>query len=137
MNEPGSYSCKCKPGYVGNGHNCRHPTPRSCSEIRSSVSTVSRKYIIDPDGEGGLTPFTVYCDMTDKKGVGVTVISHDSERMKLVRGCEKPGCYSRDIHYTGANLSQLARLTRVSLHCEQFIKYECYGSGLWLNNPTG
>ena len=137
VNEPGSYSCKCKPGYVGNGHNCRHPTPRSCSEIRSSVSTVSRKYVIDPDGEGGLAPFTVYCDMTDKKGVGVTVISHDSERRKLVRGCQKPGCYSRDIRYTGANLSQLARLTRVSSHCEQFIKYECYDSGLWFNIPFG
>ena len=137
VNEPGSYSYKCKPGYVGNGHNCRHPTPRSCSEIRNYVSTVSRKYVIDPDGEGGLAPFTVYCDMTDKKVVDVTVISHDSESRKLVRGCEKSGCYSRDIHYTGANLSQLARLTRVSSHCEQFIKYECYGSGLWLNNPVG
>ena len=39
-----------------------------------------------------------------------------------------PGSYSRDIHYAGASLSQLASLTRVSTHCEQFIKYECYGS---------
>ena len=137
VNEPGSYSCKCKPGYVGNGHNCRHPTPRSCCEIRNYVSTVSRKYVVDPDGEGGLAPFTVYCDMTDKKGVGVTVISHDSESRKRVSGSESAGCYSRDIHYTGAKLSQMARLTRVSSHCEQFIKYECYGSGLWLNSPTG
>ena len=136
-NEPGSYSCKCKPGYVGNGYNCRYPTPRSCSEIRSSVSTVSRNYVIDPDGEGGLAPFTVFCDMTDKNGVGVAVISHDSESRTLVTGCENQGCYSRDIHYTGANLSQLARLTRVSSHCEQFIKYECYGSGLWFNSPVG
>ena len=53
--------------------------------------------------------------MTDKSGVGVTVISHDSESRTHVKGYERPGSYSRDIHYTGANLSQLANLTRVSL----------------------
>ena len=87
--------------------------------IKKYVSSVSGNYVIDPDGEGGLAPFSVLCDMTDKSGVGVTVISHDSES------------YSRDIHYTGANLSQLANLTRVSLQCEQFIKYECHGSIFW------
>ena len=51
---------------------------------------------------------------------------------------ESRGTYSRDIHYTGATLPQLASLTRVSSHCEQFIKYECYGSLLLSNNnPIG
>ena len=90
--------------------------------------------MIDPDGFGGSAPFTVYCDMTDRKGVGVTVISHDSESRTLVKGYEAYGGYSRDIHYTGANLSQLVGLTTVSSHCEQFIKYECYGSVLLHNN---
>ena len=109
----------------------------SCSVIKKYVTSVSGNYVIDPDGEGGLAPFTVFCDMTDKSGVGVTVISHDSESRTHVDGCENQGCYSRDIHYTGASLSQLASLTRVSSQCEQFIKYECYDSGLWLNNPYG
>ena len=85
----------------------------------------------------------MYCDMTVKNEVGVTVISHDSERRTLVTGCEHRGCYSRNIHYTGASLSQLARLTRVSLHCEQFIRYECYGarllkysSGWWVSRDS-
>ena len=90
--------------------------------------------MIDPDGEGGLAPFTVYCDMTGKKGVGVTVVSHDSESRRYVQGCETGGCYSRTIHYTGASLSQLASLTVVSTHCEQFIKYECYGSRIFLDS---
>ena len=68
--------------------------------------------------------------MTDWNGVGVTVISHDSENRTLVDGYERPGSYSRDIHYTGASLSQLASLTGVSSYCEQFISYECYGSML-------
>ena len=70
-------------------------------------------------------------------GVGVAVISHDSESRTKVRdglGWGGRGSYSRDIHYTGASLSQLASLTRVSSHCEQFIKYECYDSVLLYNN---
>ena len=109
----------------------------SCSVIRKHVSSVSGNYVIDPDGVGGLAPFTVYCDMADKNGVGVTVISHDSESRTKVRdgpGWGGRGSYSRDIHYTGASLSQLASLTRVSSHCEQFIKYECYDSVLLYNN---
>ena len=88
----------------------------------------SGSYFIDPDGEGGVKPFTVHCDMNDKNNVGVTVISHDSENRTLVSGCGGPGCYQRDITYTGADLLQLGSLTAISAHCEQFIKYECHGS---------
>ena len=69
--------------------------------------------------------------MTDKNGVGVTVISHDSEsrtRVRDGRGYGKQGSYTRNIHYTGASLSQLASLINASSHCEQFIKYECHSS---------
>ena len=103
----------------------------SCSVIRKYVSSVSGNYVIDPDVAGGLAPFTVHCDMSDKNGVGVTVISHNSESRTYVRGYDSQGSYSRDIRYTGASLSQLASLTRVSSHCEQFIKYECYDSRLF------
>ena len=41
-------------------------TLASCSVIRKQVSSVSGNYVIDPDGEGGLAPFNVYCDMTAK-----------------------------------------------------------------------
>ena len=75
-----------------------------------------------------MAPFTAYCDMSDKNGVGVTVVGHDSESRKFVDGKDNPGEYSRSILYSGASLSQLASLTDVSSHCEQFIKYECYGS---------
>ncbi|CAH3177443.1 unnamed protein product [Porites lobata] len=104
----------------------------SCSSIKKFFPAAeSGNYDIDPDSEGGLAPFTVYCDMTGKNGVGVTVISHDSESTTKVRdglGWGGRGSYRRDIHYTGASLSQLASLTSVSSHCEQFIKYECYHS---------
>jgi len=105
-------------------------TPTSCSKIKSGLSgSPSGNYIIDPDGKGGVTPFSVYCDMSDKGGVGVTVISHDSESRTHVGpsipGCYYGGCYSKDVRYTRVSTAQLAALTRVSQNCEQFIKFEC------------
>ena len=34
----------------------------------------------------------MHCDMTEKIGVDVTVISHDSENRMLVNGCDEEGC---------------------------------------------
>ena len=104
---------------------------KSCSHLKSlSPETVSGTYLIDPDGKGNLAPFIVTCDMTNKEGVGVTVVSHDSEARTLVDGCDPPGCYSRDIRYISVSLSQLVSLTEASSQCEQFIKYECFHSKL-------
>ena len=76
--------------------------------------------------------------MTDKNGVGVTVISHDSEDTTSVLGFDRAGSYSRDVHYQNASFLQLENLVAVSGHCEQFIKYECLGSkisgaGWWVS----
>ena len=108
---------------------------KSCSHLkRLSPEANSGPYLIDPDGKGTLAPFIVTCDMTDKERIGVTVISHDSEERTSVDGCNGRGCYSRDIRYIRASLSQLASLTEASSHCEQFIKYECFHSRLLRNN---
>ena len=140
----GSYTCRATNSLrtIEAKVNINSPvTATTCSAIRKHVSSVSGNYVIDPDGTGGLVPFTVYCDMSDKNGAGVTVISHDSESRTHVNGCNPLGCYSRDIHYRGVSLSQLASLTRVSSHCEQFIKYECYHSiisryGWWVSRDS-
>ena len=111
---------------------------RTCSELRRAGFTKSKNYTIDPDGTRGVSSFSVICDMTDKGGVGVTVISHDSEARTLVNGYESPGSYSRDVKYNGVNNAQLVSLIGASLKCEQFIKYECYNSALlYHGNPDG
>ncbi|XP_022809803.1 neurexin-4-like [Stylophora pistillata] len=105
--------------------------PKSCSDLKKlDPNAKIGPCLIDPDGDGGFSAFNVTCDMSDKDGVGVTVISHDSENRTLVDGYTKRGSYSRDIHYKGANISQLVSLIDISQHCEQFIKYECLGSTL-------
>ena len=112
-----------------------------CSEIRYySPQAIRGSYVIDPDEAGSHGPFTVFCDMTDKNGVGVTVISHDSEARMHVTAYEPSGSHVRNVHYIGTgltNVSQLALLTDVSTHCEQFIKYECRGSKLILATMGG
>ena len=136
----GSYTCRATNAVTTIEAKVKINSPvnaTSCSKIRELFGSVSGNYVIDSDGEGRLRPFTAYCDTTAKNGIGVTVISHDSESRTLVKGYESRGSYSRDIHYTGASLSQLASLTRVSSHCEQFIKYECILSALFQNAYYG
>ena len=106
--------------------------PDTCARVKTDISEVSGYYIIDPDGVLGEDPFLVYCNMSDQGGVGVTVISHDSEERIHVTGYDARGNYSRDIHYRYSNLSQIKRLINVSGNCHQFIKYECYGATLRL-----
>ena len=60
---------------------------KSCSDLkRLDPKAKSGISLIDPDGEGVLKPYHVTCDMSDKDGVGVTVIGHDSEDRTLVDG---------------------------------------------------
>ena len=100
--------------------------PKSCSELKKKLpSKPSGNYVIDPDGQSGQSPFAVFCDMTDKGGVGVTVVSHDSEARTLVDGYGPAGSYSKDVRYNGASMAQLAKLTQISTNCEQFTKFEC------------
>ena len=110
---------------------------KTCSEIKFySPEALSGSYVLDPDGEGGCESIIVFCDMTDKNGTGVTVIGHDSEDEIYVNGYSSRGSYSRAIQYSGVSSScssQLANLTAVSSHCEQFINYECYHSRLLYN----
>ena len=105
----------------------------TCSKVRQYICDVSGDYDIDPDGDQGEAPFTVYCNMTGKGGIGVTAVSHDSEHRTHVVGFEAPGSYSRDIHYTGTTLSQIKGLMAVSTYCQQFIRYKCKASVLLYN----
>ena len=104
--------------------------PETCSKLKANISDVSGDYLIDPDGDLGEDPFPVYCNMTDKGGVGVTVVSHNSENRTQVIGYNGRGKYSLDVHYRSASISQLKALTEASGNCQQFIKYECFHARL-------
>ena len=111
---------------------------RSCSHVKAAdPSAISGDYTISPKRGGNGEPFAVYCDMEDKGGVGVTVISHNKETREHVTGCDPPGCFKRNITYTGVTLAQLTSLTRVTSHCEQFIMFECNNHVAFLDHKHG
>ena len=110
----------------------------SCLIIRKrQPSATSGKYYIYPLGLSASPLVQVYCDMSSKNGVGVTVIGHDSESRILVKGYESPGSYKRKINY-GVPMEQIVAIIKHSKHCEQFIKYECHHSMLlWSGAADG
>ena len=103
--------------------------PVSCSDLRNqNASFRTGFYNIKPQGIG-FPSFEVYCDMTSKNGVGVTVIGHDSEAALKVDGYENAGSYSRKIKYD-LSINRITAITSHSMKCEQFIKYQCFHSVL-------
>ena len=102
--------------------------PKTCSKLLTKhPSTTSGNHYLNPKGLAASSSVQVYCDMTSKNGVGVTVIGHDSESRTLVNGYESPGSYRRKIKYD-IFMEQIVAIMKQSKNCEQFIKYECYGS---------
>jgi len=69
--------------------------PETCSRVKTNISDVSGDYDIDPDSEQGGAPFTAYCNMTDKEGIGVTAVSHDSQERIRAKGFGEKGSYQR------------------------------------------
>ncbi len=106
-----------------------HPqTYASCSALlKKRPSTTSGWYYIHPKEHSSSQSVRVFCNVTSKNGVGVTVIGHDSESRTLVKGYESPGSYKRRITYD-ISMKQIVAIMKQSKNCEQFIKYECHGS---------
>ena len=115
-----------------------HP-PRTCSELLARhPSTISGNHYLNPQAFVASPSVQVYCDMTSKNGVGVTVIGHDSESRTLVKGYNPRGSYRRKINYD-ISMEQIVAIVKQSMNCEQFIKYQCHDSVLLydINNLYG
>ena len=113
---------------------------RTCSELLNEhPSTKSGNYYTNPQGLSLSSLTQVYCDMTSKNGVGVTVIGHDSESRTFVNGYEAAGTYKRKINYD-ISMERIVAIMKQSKNCEQFIKYQChhsyllrFGYGWWVS----
>ncbi|XP_022797123.1 contactin-associated protein-like 2 [Stylophora pistillata] len=109
---------------------------RSCSEWR--LAGYNRSGIFNVKADEDSPMFKVFCNMTEKGGVGVSVVSHDSEKRTAVEGFFYPGSYFKDVTYLGVTMIQIKNLIQASTHCEQYIKYECRHSVLlWKGSPYG
>ena len=109
----------------------------TCSAlVKKHPSTKSGNYYINPKGLSSSSLVQVYCDMTSKNGVGVTVIGHDSESKAFVKGYEPPGSYKRKIKYD-ISMEQIVSIMKQSKNCEQFIRYQCFRSMLFQSPGFG
>ncbi|XP_028403166.1 neurexin-4-like [Dendronephthya gigantea] len=97
----------------------------TCATLREKYPSLpDGTYYINPQNSSS-PPFPIFCDMTSKNGVGVTVISHDSEARTYVSGIEPHGGYVKNVTYE-ITLEQVVAIINHSKNCEQFIKYECH-----------
>ena len=115
-----------------------HPIATCSSLLKKTPSTISGNHYINPQGLRPLPLAQVYCDMTSKNGVGVTIFGHDSESRTFVNGYESSGSYKRKINYD-ISIEQIVAIMKHSKNCEQFIKYQCHASVLTydVNNLRG
>ncbi|XP_028512646.1 fibrillin-1 [Exaiptasia diaphana] len=135
-NTPGSHTCRCRSGFGDGRPTCR-TTPKSCNEQKKVFpASSSGTYTIDPDGQYGKAHFNVHCNMTDKGGVGVTVVSHNSEARTRVNNCPSDPSCTRSVTYYWASFTQLAKLTQISAHCEQYIEYNCTGDVAFIGEQS-
>ena len=129
VNDGGLYICSAKSEVAAINASCVLKVhARSCSELRLAGYNQSGVFDIKPDQDSPY--FKVRCNMTDKGGVGVSVVSHNSEQRTAVKGYVSPGSYVKNVTYEGVTMLQITHLIQVSSRCEQFIKYECHHSVL-------
>jgi len=109
----------------------RLTTARSCNQLRRMGVRTSGEYYIDPDGTGvNSAPVKVYCDMK----TGSTRVDHNLQEQEI-GACRERGCFVRAVDYKIA-MKQIASLTVLSTHCEQYIRYDCHNAPLNFNNES-
>eukprot|EP00794_Sanderia_malayensis_P006842 gene6842-7610_t len=138
LDDAGEYSCRVSSRFSSISHNIEL-VPRSylatCASLKRNGATKSGNYLINPSENHSTRPVQVYCDMSILNGVGVTLVSHDSERKTKVSGIDARGGYRKVVTYSIPN-TQIEALKRHSKHCDQFIKYDCHGSVFYLYHKT-
>ena len=109
--------------------------PSTCSVLKSNKpETPCGYYTIQPNKNKA--SFTVFCNITYKYGIAVTVFGHDKEEKMHVKGYEGKGAYSRVVTYNGVSMEQIENVVNASFRCVQFQRYDCKGAGFYFISST-
>ncbi len=104
----------------------------SCDAVKQAGSTTSGYYTIDPDGAGGVSSFTLYCDMTASPVR--TILHHDRETRQLVHwaaGQSGASCISRPVTYSnGVTYAQARTIVTQHSSCSYYYKHQCFENSL-------
>ena len=105
----------------------------TCAGVRKAGERRSDVYYIDMDGMGPMPPVRALCDLG--KTIETTVTQINNTKFKDIDVTTKSGTNEIDINYQ-ASITQMRELIMNSDHCQQFIKYQCKGTPLFLS-PSG
>ena len=108
---------------------------QTCQNYFDDGLAESGYFFIDPDLEGPLAPFLVFCNAeTSKKSKikiksililfcfsDATEISHDKEGKHDIHNCNGTACFQLSLNYS-TGLDKIAALTKYSESCSQEIK---------------
>ncbi|XP_064643492.1 uncharacterized protein LOC135497618 [Lineus longissimus] len=149
-NKEGSFECKCKNGFKGDGEVGEEKTgcekiPMTCDEVRLAKGKPDEKenpkeedrYTIDPDGTGDLEPVKVKCIMRPDDDIGITVIDHDKENPNNVPpNNDDPQEDKSSLRYI-IDILKIFALIENSKYCYQEMWHKCQtGHDFLVNNNT-
>ncbi|KAJ8306418.1 hypothetical protein KUTeg_016963 [Tegillarca granosa] len=106
------------------------PYAKHCSQLVEFGLLHNVEATIDPDGEGGIEPINVFCDVDDEEGKGVTVIGHDQENRTSILGFE--GGKMIILKYDVPE-GIVTYIIDHSMACKQYLLWECKGAVI--HNP--
>ncbi|GLG99772.1 Neurexin-4 [Gryllus bimaculatus] len=127
--------CNCKDtDYIGK--NCHFATYRkTCEELALLGYTKPDIYLIDIDGNGPFKPAHVKCEFQSLEESTKTIVEHNLPSQMDIRQPDYED-FSVKIDYREFTAEMLQELISHSLHCSQFIKYECKDAPLELHSAT-
>ncbi|KAJ9577003.1 hypothetical protein L9F63_006440, partial [Diploptera punctata] len=128
-------TCDCEgTGYIGkNCHFAKHR--KTCEELALLGYTKPDVYLIDIDGNGRFPPAHVKCEFQSLEDSTKTIVEHNLPSQVDVRSSKEMD-FSFSIKYREFTAEMLQELISHSLHCNQYIKYDCYKAPLDLHSAT-
>ncbi|CAL1543656.1 unnamed protein product [Lymnaea stagnalis] len=116
---------------------------KSCQDIVDSNSRTTgfvsgKKFVIDVDSAGPITPFVVNCEFNDTEKTGVTEVPVTGNWTVPVRVKDKDGStkFELPITYDGAVPNQINGLSQISNFCWQGVEYGCKYSPIQRTSPA-
>ena len=108
----------------------------SCYEYYLHGERTAGMYVIDPDGDGGEAPFSVYCPMSDSQPLW-TMVRHNMMNQTTY---QDTGILLFDvpvIYDNGVTADQLRQLVLTASMCQYYLHITCFNSHLidwgWTN----
>ncbi|XP_065064297.1 contactin-associated protein-like 5 isoform X2 [Rhopilema esculentum] len=131
-----SYGCDCSKTTFYGKH-CNIPIYKAtCTGYKAIGLEKDSNCILDSDGTGRLTPYTISCNVKDD-GEIATVVHHSREKtVNVTDGADMiRGSFFHLVNYD-LPMEKIEALIKSSVKCRQHLRFDCYNAAL-LNSPKG